>query len=151
MLKTEKNKIIKQHEDNYYHIPKVNLLPLLGLIVFTLLAIGNYQLIDKSIIKEVFKNCEEICVYNLIPLNLLILYPIILEYILISLSFISLVAIFKRGYKKLKSYNKGGLTWGLIVGLTWGLIVGLIGGLIVGLILGLILGLIWGLIGEYDD
>ena len=106
---TTKNKIIKQHEDNYYHIPKVSLLLLLGLILFTLLAIGNYQLIDKLIIKEVFKSCEETCVYNLIPSDLLILYPIIMEYILISLSFISLVAIFKRGYKKLKSYSEGGL------------------------------------------
>jgi hypothetical protein len=140
---------IKKHEDNYYHIPKISLLPLLGLILFTLLAIGNYQLIDKNILTEAFSN--ETCLQgkpcNLTPPDLIILYPTIGEYILISLAFISLIAIFKKGYKNIKKYEENGLIVGLIGGLIVGLIVGLIGGLIFGLISGLIVGLIVGLIG----
>jgi len=30
-------KTIKQHEENYWHIPKFSILPILGLILFTLL------------------------------------------------------------------------------------------------------------------
>jgi len=143
---------IKQHEDKYWHIPKLALLPLLGFIVFTLLAYGNYLLIDKQVIATAF-NCEkDNC--NLTAHNLINIYPIIAEYLLISLAIISLVAVFKKGYKNLKSYNKEGLIGGLIVGLIggliagliFGLIVGLIGGLIAGLIVGLIAGLIFGLI-----
>ena len=135
---------IKQHEDKYWHIPKLALLPLLGFIVFTLLAYGNYLLIDKQVIATAF-NCEkDNC--NLTAHNLINLYPITVEYLLISLAIISLVAVFKKGYKNLKSYNKEGLIGGLIAGLIFGLIVGLIGGLIAGLIVGLIVGLIFGLI-----
>ena len=145
-----KNKNIKQHEDKYIHIPKVNLLPLIGLILFILLAIGNYQLIDKEVISEAFKSCEEECVYNLVTSDLKNLYPIIGEYILISLALISLVALFKGGYSELKSYDEegliGGLIFGLIGGLIFGLIIGLIFGLIIGLIYGLFVGLFFGLI-----
>ena len=142
-----KNKNIKQHEDKYIHIPKVNLLPLIGLILFILLAIGNYQLIDKEVISEAFKSCEEECVYNLVTSDLKNLYPIIGEYILISLALISLVALFKGGYSELKSYDEDGLIIRLIVGLIIGLIVGLIIGLIGGLFGGLIIGLFGGLFG----
>ena len=107
------NKPIKHHEDKYYHIPKVNLLPLLGLIIFILLAIGNFQLIDKAVIKEVFKSCEDTCIYNLISNNLINIYPIIAEYILISLALISLISLFKGGYNNIKSYNENGLIGGL--------------------------------------
>ena len=112
---------IKQHEDKYWHIPKLALLPLLGFIVFTLLAYGNYLLIEKQVIATI--------------------YPIIAEYLLISLAIISLVAIFKKGYKNLKSFDEGGLISGLILGLIFGLIVCLISSLIFGLIVGLIFGL----------
>jgi len=135
---------IKQHEDKYWHIPKLALLPLLGFIVFTLLAYGNYLLIDKQVIATVF-NCEkDNC--NLTAHDLINIYPIIAEYLLISLAIISLFAMFKRGYKNLKSFDEEGLIFGLILGLIFGLILGLIGGLIVGLIGGLIGGLIFGLI-----
>ena len=142
-----KTKTIIQHEEKYWYIPKFSILPLIGLILFTLLAIGNFQLIDKSVLKEVFKHCGDNCVYDLIPNNLINLYPILGEYILISLALINLVASIKRGYKNLKPYNKDGLIVGLIVGLIFGLIGGLILGLIFGLIFGLIVGLIGGLIG----
>lgn len=130
----QKTKTIKQHEQQYWHIPKFSLLPLLGLIIFGLLAYGNFQLIDKNVLTEVFKQCEETCVYNLSTSNLINIYSIIGEYILISLFLISLIALFKGGYKKLKDWNDGGLIVGLIYGLIVGLIVGLIGCLIVGLI-----------------
>ena len=135
---------IKQHEDKYWHIPKLALLPLLGFIVFTLLAYGNYLLIDKQVIATAY-NCEkDNC--NLTAHNLINIYPIIAEYLLISLAIISLIAIFKKGYKNLKSYDEKGLIFGLIVCLISGLILGLIFGLILGLIFGLIVCLISGLI-----
>ena len=159
---TQKN--IKQHEEAYWHIPKIAILPILGFILFTLLAIGNYQLIDKEVVSTAFNCSEESC--NLISKDLINLYPILGEYLLISLAIISLIASFKRGYKNLKSYGEeglisglisglivvliSGLISGLIVGLISGLISGLIVGLIVGLILGLISGLISGLIGEFE-
>jgi len=137
-------KPIKKHEDKYWHIPKVNIIPLIGLIIFILLSIGNFYLIDKSVVVEAF-NCErDNC--NLQSSDLINLYPILGEYILISLSIISLVALFKGGYKNLKSYDEEGLIFGLIGGLIGGLIIGLIYGLIIGLIYGLIDGLIIGLI-----
>ena len=140
----------KQHEEKYWHIPKIAILPILALIIFTLLAIGNFQLIDKSVLHKVFKTCENQCEYNLVPSDLINLYPILGEYILISLALISLIAIFKKGYKNLKSYKEDGLILGLILGLIGSLIVGLIVGLIFGLIFGLIGGLIFGLIEEFD-
>jgi len=159
---TQKN--IKQHEEAYWHIPKIAILPILGFILFTLLAIGNYQLINKEVVSTAFNCSEESC--NLISKDLINLYPILGEYLLISLAIISLIASFKRGYKNLKSYGEeglisglisglivvliSGLISGLIVGLISGLISGLIVGLIVGLILGLISGLISGLIGEFE-
>ena len=131
---TQKN--IKQHEEAYWHIPKIAILPILGFILFTLLAIGNYQLIDKEVVSTAFNCSEESC--NLVPSNLINLYPILGEYLLISLAIISLIASFKRGYKNLKSYGEEGLIFVLIVGLIFVLIVGLMVGLIFGLIFVLI-------------
>ena len=54
----QKSNNIKQHESNYWHIPKFSILPLIGLIIFVLLAIGNYQLINKEVVSTTF-NCEE--------------------------------------------------------------------------------------------
>jgi hypothetical protein len=141
-------KNIKQHEENYWHILKFSILPFLGFALFTFLALANFQLIDKAVLHEVFSDetCKQDLPCNLVPHDLINLYPILGEYLLISLALISLVASFKRGYKNLKSYEEEGLIVGLIVGLIFGLIVGLIGGLIGGLIVGLIFGLIGGLI-----
>ena len=47
-------KNIKQHEEQYWHIPKIALLPIIGLIFFVLLSIGNYQLIDKQVVTTAF-------------------------------------------------------------------------------------------------
>jgi len=140
----QKSNNIKQHESNYWHIPKFSILPLIGLIIFVLLAIGNYQLIDKQIIKTVFTCEKDNC--NLVKRDLINIYPIFFEYVFISFSLISLIAGIKKGYKNLKSYDEVGLIAGLIAGLIFGLIGGLIVGLIAGLIVGLIVGLIAGLI-----
>jgi len=117
-------KTTQQHEEQYWHIPKFNILQILGLIIFSLLAIGNLQLIDKEVLHEVFSQdtCKKDLPCNLVPHDLINLYPIIFEYILISLSLISLVALFKGGYSKLKRYDENGLIVGLIVGLIGGLI-----------------------------
>ena len=132
----ELKKEIKQHESEYWHISKFSILPILGIIIFGLLNYGNYFLIDKQVIITTF-NCEkDNC--NLTLHDLINIYPIIGQSILIDLFIISLVALFKKGYNNLKSYKEKGLIWGLI----WGLIGGLIGGLIFGLIWGLIFGLI---------
>ncbi len=115
-----------------------------GAIIYSILSYLNLKLIDWNVIKTAFDCTKDNC--NLIPSNLINIYSIIGEYILISLAIISFVAMFKRGYSNLKSYNDKGLIGGLIVGLIIGLIGGLIGGLIIGLIGGLIVGLIIGLI-----
>jgi hypothetical protein len=144
---------IKQHEQAYWHIPKFTILPFILAIIFGLLTYGNFQLIDKEVLHKVFSEdtCKADSLCNLVSSDLINIYPIIGEYILLSLILISIVAEFKRGYKNLKSYDEegliGGLIFGLIIGLIGGLISGLISGLIIGLIGGLIIGLIIGLIG----
>ena len=82
--------------------------------------------------------------------QLIILYPIIGEYILISLTVIFLVAMIKGGLDKLKRHGDYGLIDWLIVGLFFWLIVGIFFGLIVGQIVGLFFGLIFGLRSEFD-
>ena len=142
-------KQIKQHEDKYWHILKLVLLPLLGVIIFSLLAYKNYLLIDKQIINSAFlcsENCNKLVVHDLLNL-----YSIIVEYILIVLALISLVAMFKKGYTNLKTFKERGLIYVLIIGLIiglisisvliYGLIIGLISVLISVLIIGLIIGL----------
>jgi len=153
-LEKEKEKQLNNHTKSYIHIPKLSLLPLLGIIIFGFLSYINLKLIDWELIKVVFSSEETIKNYSFQLINLINIYPLIGEYILISLTIISLVALFKGGYNKLKSYEEeglipglfGGLIFGLIFELIFGLIFGLIAGLITGLIPGLIPGLIFGLI-----
>jgi len=139
------NKEIRKHQQEYWYIKKINLLPLLGLILFVFLAIVNFNLINNEQVSFVF-NCEGLECQQIDSSYLINLYPIIGEYIFISLSMISLVALIKGGFNKLKRYKDSGLIIGLIGGLISGLIIGLISGLIGGLISGLISGLIVGMI-----
>ena len=74
--------------------------------------------------------------------DLIILCPIIGEYILISLTIIFTVSLFK----KLKDYNEKALIWGLYIGLVRGMRDGLIRGLMCGLVVGFALGPIVGLV-----
>lgn len=154
-----KPQTIKQHENNYYHIPKLkgNPLYIFAVIGLGILAYLNLKLLDWDLIRIIFNDNTE--KYNYQFSQLINIYPIIVEYIIIVLLFICLVKIFK---KKLKNYKEEGLIGGLIVGSIGGLIVGsivglmeglmgvLIGGLMGVLIIGLIVGLMGGLIGEFD-
>ena len=137
---------IKKHTKRYVHIPVINLIPLLGVFIFGILSYLNLKLIDWNLIKIVFSSNEIFKEYTFHYSQLINIYPIIAEYILISCIIISLVALFKGGYKYLNK-DKNGLIVGLIAGLIFGLIFGLIIGLIVGLIIGLVSELVSGLIG----
>ncbi len=95
-----------------------------------------------------FLRIGEFVPYNLAePQHLLVLFPVLLIYLFIILAVISLVALHKRGFRNLNSFDEEGLIHGLIYGLIAGLIIALVAGLIYGLIYGLIAGLIFGLIG----
>jgi len=155
---------IQQHTKGYIHIPFS--WKRLGLFALTLLSAGlaYVNLILILFIGKLFK------VWTLIGsktpekefhnfFQLIILYPLIGEYLLIGLTMICFCAMVKGGFVKLKKYDDDeglifcltvGLIGGLIFGLIIGLIFGLIGGLIFGLIIGLIFGLIFGLNDEFD-
>ena len=136
-------KTLKQHEQKYYHIPKVKF-KLLGLflLVLTITIFWVYLSITKFGLFEVFGLEPEQITIN----NLQVIPNLIFNYLLISFTFICLVALIKGGFNKLKSFDDEGLIYWLIFGLIFGLILGLIFGLIGGLIFGLIYWLIWGLI-----
>ena len=138
--------LIKQHTKSYIHISFswkgigrfFAFLGSLGLAVANfLLIIYTWKLLKLGNLIE-----EDITGFH----QLFIIYPLIGEYILIGLTVVCLVALFKDGFNKLKTYNQEGLIGGLIIGLIGGLIFGLIFGLISGLIIGLIIGLIGGLV-----
>ena len=130
--------LIKQHEKIYIHIP------------FSWQAIGRFFAFIGSISLAIANFFLIIFTWNLLELKgldiiditgfhqLLIIYPLIGEYVLVGLSIICLVAMIKGGFDKLKSYKEVGLIGGLIYGLIAGLIGGLIGGLIAGLIVGIV-------------
>ena len=113
-------KTLKKHEQEYIHIPKPNSkwfcrLGLLCLTVF--ISITNFFLIKSFWIKEnlgyVFAEDSGLINYTPKLFDLMILYPILAEFIFISLIVILVVSLFK----KLKRYDKEGLIGGLIVGL----------------------------------
>jgi len=127
---------IKLHTKKYIHIPMPSWkgfgkLCLIGLMAF--LSVINFMLILR-IWKDynlgyVFASEEEMINYAPKFVDLIVLYPLLGQFILISLTVILSVSLFK----KIKSYDEAGLIGGLIFGLIVGLIGGLIGGLIVGL------------------
>ena len=152
---------LKLHEKKYIHIPMPSWkgFSKLCLILFTaFLSIVNFILIlriwNDYNLGYVFVDESELINYAPRFADLIVLYPLLGEFILISLTIILFVSLFK----ELKSYDEEGLIGGLIFGLIggliggliFGLIGGLIGGLIIGLIFGLIIGLIGGLIGEFN-
>ena len=159
-MKTKKqlNTKIKQlelelHTKKYIHIIKPSLAGIGRfslMIVTAFLSYFNFLLI-KSIwvtnnLGYVFASEEELVNYSPKFIDLVVLYPLVGEFILISLTIILAVSLFK----KIKNYGEEGLVCclvrGLIIGLFAGLIVGLIAGLIGGLIAGVILGFLIGLI-----
>ena len=136
-------KTLNKHEQKYYHIPKCKF-KLLGLflLVLTFTIFWVYLSITKFGLFEVFGLEPEQITRD----NLQVIPDLIFNYLLISFTFICLVALIKGGFNKLKSFDDEGLIYWLIFGLIFGLILGLIFGLIGGLIFGLIYWLIWGLI-----
>ena len=129
--------LIKEHEKKYIHIPFSwgfisRLFAFLGSVVLVMcnffLLISVWTTYNISVF---FGTNEEIIANKaLISFKqLVILYPVFGEYILIGLSMICLVALIKGGFDKLKRYDEDGL----IIGLIFGLIVGLTGSLIGGL------------------
>jgi len=160
-----KTQMIQQHEEEYTHIHKGSILAIAGAVLFAILAYLNLYFIDWDVINLVF-SCKESECSSLVAHNLINIYPLVGEYVLISLLVISLAAISKGGYSRLKSFDEEGLImglisglitglivsliWSLIVSLIWSLIVSLIAGLIMGLIFGLIAGLIAGLKEEFN-
>jgi hypothetical protein len=147
------NKQIKKHEYEYYHIPKLKgnpwFIPLT--FVFGVLSYLNFKLIlylwKFLDLGYVFAKESELINFTPKFVDLVVCYPLIFEYIFISLTIICLIGVFK----KLNSYDEKGLIYGLILGLFLGLIggfvIGLIGGLIGGLICGVICGFLSGVIG----
>jgi len=145
-------KTLNKHEQKYYHIPKCKF-KLLGLflLVLTFTIFWFYLSITRFGLFEVFGLEPEQVTIN----NLQVIPNLIFNYLLISFTFICLVALIKGGFDKLKSFDDEGLIYwlifgliaGLIFGLIFGLIYWLIWGLIYWLIFGLIAGLIFGLIG----
>jgi len=139
---------VAKHTKNYIHSPKPNFACFIAIVGSVGLSIVNFMLIISTWKMLGLGDLEEesITGFN----QLLVCYPLVFEYVFIGLAVVSLVAMIKGGFNKLKKYDEdgliGGLIWGLIGGLIGGLIVGLIVGLIWGLIVGLIVGLIWGLI-----
>jgi len=146
---------IKQHTKSYIHIPLswsfigvlFAFLGSVGLAILNFILIISIGNVNK--VWTLFSSANPKQEYHSFS-QLIILYPLVGEYILISLSLICLVALIKGGFNKLKSIKEDGLISGLICGLIGGLILGLILGLIFGLIGGLILGLIGGLTGEIN-
>ena len=116
LSKREVDEKIVSHTKSYNHICLGDIgrfFVLLGSIGLTIL---NFFLISYTWKLLNLGNLNE---ENLIGFNhLLILYPLIGEYILIGLSAICFVAFIKGGFNKLKSIKDDGLIIGLIIGLS---------------------------------
>lgn len=108
---------VKKHESNYIHIPKpcwkgigkFFLTVLLGFLSYF-----NFKLIlriwEDYNLGYVFASESEMINYVPKFADLIVLYPLVGEFLLVSLTIICFVSIFK----KLKGYDEGGLIFGLI-------------------------------------
>src|SRR6056297_1411645 len=133
MKKNNNNNVksLKNHTDSYIHISWVQL----GL--FLLFCFGIFLLVLNFLL---LKNVgAELGVWDLLFTDsevvssvsqLIVIYPIICQYLLISFTLITFVAFLKNGYNNLKPLSDNGLIYGLI---GW-LIYGLIGWLIFGIL-----------------
>ena len=131
---------VKKHEDNYIHIPKPcwkGIGKFFLTIFLGFLSYFNFKLIfniwENYNLGYVFASESEMINFSPKFADLIVLYPLIGQFILISLTIICFASLFK----KLNNYDEDGLIGGLI------------GGLIIGLIIGLIFGLIGGLFDEF--
>jgi hypothetical protein len=151
--KKQLNKKINQlelqlHTKKYIHIPMPSwkgFAKFIGFLGLLTLSFFNFMLIKLIWITNnlgyVFESKEELVNYTPKFIDLIILYPIVAQCFLISLTIILFVSLFK----ELKNYKEEGLISVLIIGLIYGLIIGLLIGLISVLLIGLISGLLIGL------
>ena len=140
-MKTKKqlNKKIEQlelklHTEKYIHIPMLSWKGIgkLGLtFLLAFLSYFNFMLILKIYneynLGYIFASESEMINYTPKFIDLIVLYPLLGQYILIGLTVILIASLFK----ELNSYDEDGLINGLIFGLIAGLTLGLILGLIV--------------------
>ena len=122
-------KELKQEVKNLKEIPTINVswkgfLRLLSFLGSSALAVLNFWFIFYV------WNYLNIDIIDGKLIDLIIIPDLILEYVLIILAMICLVALIKGGFDKLKSCDEAGIIFGLIYGLIGGLIIGLIFGLI---------------------
>lgn len=125
-------------------------------VIFFGISIGNFFLIVYSWgfleINDLFQKSQAYVG------KLLIIFPIIGEYIFISLFVVCVLSIFKGGFKNIKSIEEDysllnnllghlahGLSLGIVFCFVFGIFGGILGHLLVGILVGLITGLILGL------
>jgi len=140
---------IIDHQEKYIHIRWGDIGRFFALLGSISLAIANFFLLHS--IGNTYKVWELLAAED--PQNayqsfsqLIIIYPLITEYILIGLCFISLIGLIKGGVNKLDNDDIEPLVYLLIFGIGTVLISGLITGIINGLVEGILCGLIGGLI-----
>ena len=145
MAKKEVDEKIEIHRKHHIHIPFSWVGRFFAFVGSAVLAFANFLLIMAcwdflqlgSLSKIDYKGLHQ----------LLIVYPIIGEYLLIGLAAICFVAMVKGGFNKLKSFDEEGLMVDLVAGLGAGLVLGSVIGLVAGLLFGLAVGLVSGLVG----
>jgi hypothetical protein len=135
---------ITNHTKGYIHISWAGIGRFLALLGSAALAVLNFILIISTWEMLKLENLDELYITGFH--QLLILYPLIGEYILIALTIICFVALLKGGFSKLKSFEEEGIIYSFIISL----IISFIISLIISLIFGLIFGLIISLIEEFD-
>ena len=152
MKKQDIKEEVKKHEQEYWHIRKINLFPLLLMLLFIGLAIANMFVVryEWNRLELGDLSCSENnCNYK--SAQLMIIYPLIFECLFIVLSAISLVALIKGGYKNLNKVNEEGIIAGIRLGIILEIIVGIMVGITAGIhggtILGILMGTITGIIG----
>ncbi len=136
---------VKKHEEEYIHISKERITSFFGGIALLILSFFSMKLLIykwKELGLDILFDCVENCSQYSSILQLDIMNNIIITFILIFFTIISLFNLYRKIYWEGLAVM---LFTGLIVGLTFGLLMGLLVELILGLIMGLILGLITGL------
>ena len=119
---------VELHEERYWHVPRFGLLPLVGLLACGFLAWANFLGIVEL---WGLLGLGGLGVSDLVSFSQLAIIPSFFAgWFLVAGFFVSLAALVKGGYGKLKSVSKDGLLFGLLVGLLGGLVGGLVGGLI---------------------
>lgn len=148
--------LIQKHEKTYLHIPFSwsGIGRFFAVLASAGLAIANFSIIISTWKVLGIGNLDEEVIGSH---QLLILYPLVGEYLLIGLFFVCLAAMIKGGYGKLKRVSENGLLAGIILGIILGIMLGITwalfgvlflglnrSGFIIGSIVGLTIGIIFG-------